>query len=208
MLPAHFVAGDRLISPMEIQHINAKVFLQDPAAIELERLVPIFHRWIQDQARAELLIDVADYRHVPAGPGVILIGHEANYSIDDADHRLGVRYNRKASLAGSNLDRLTQATRAALDICRALESDPSLEGKLRFNGQELEIAINDRLLAPNNVATREALQAELQDFFRKLFTGSKFDLTFANGDARRLFSVSARSAQPFTTNQLLAHLAP
>lgn len=193
---------------MELQHINAKLFLQDPAALEPERLVPIFHRWIQEQTREELLLDVADYRHVPAGPGVILIGHEANYSVDNTDDRLGVRYNRKASLAGSNSDRLTQATRAALEICQALESDPSLDGKLRFNGKEVEISVNDRLLAPNNDSTRQALQAELTDFFRKLFTGGEFELKFANGDARRLFSVSVKSARTFTTEQLLAHLAP
>ena len=207
MLPAHFGTSDRLISPMEIQHIQAKVILQDPAAVELERLVPIFHRWIQEQAREELLIDVADYRHVPAGPGVILIGHEANYSVDNAENRLGVRYNRKAPLAGTNVNRLAQATRAALTACKALESDPALEGKLRFNGQEIEISVNDRMLAPNNDVTRETLQAEIQSFCRKLFAASEFALTFANGDARRLFSVSAKSAQHFTTDQLIAHLA-
>src|SRR5689334_10419959 len=99
---------------MEIQHINVKLFVQDPASVNLERLVPIFHRWIQDQAREEILIDVADYRHVPAGPGVLLIGHEANYSVDNTGLRLGVRYNRKAASSGSNQDRLKQATRAAL----------------------------------------------------------------------------------------------
>ena len=207
MLPAHFGAGDRLISPMEIQHINAKVLLQDPAAVELERLVPIFHRWIQEQSRDELLIDVADYRHVPAGPGVILIGHEANYSVDNAENRLGVRYKRKAPFAGSNKDRFAQAARAALTACKALESDPTLEGTLRFNGQEVEISINDRMLAPNDNATREALQGEFQTFYRKLFAESEFALTFANGDARRLFSVSAKSAPMFTTEQLLTNLS-
>ena len=32
----------------------------------------------------------------PAGPGVMLIGHQADYSVDNTDDRLGVRYNRKA----------------------------------------------------------------------------------------------------------------
>ena len=43
---------------------------------------------------------MADYRHVPEGPGVMLIGHQANYSVDNTDNRLGVRYNRKEPLEG------------------------------------------------------------------------------------------------------------
>jgi hypothetical protein len=192
---------------MELQHINVKLIVDDPSAVDLERLVPIFHGWIQEQGRQELLLDIADYRHVPGGPGVILIGHEANYSVDNTDHRLGVRYNRKAPIPGSNQDRLAQAARAALAACQALESDPSLDGKLRFNGREIEISISDRLIAPNQAATRRALEPEFQTFFHKLFAGSEVVLTYANGDARQLFGVSARSAKPFTTDQLLAHLA-
>lgn len=191
---------------MEIQHLNVKLLVADPASVDLERLVPIFHRWIQDQNRGELLLDVADYRHVAAGPGVILIGHEANYSVDNTDHRLGVRYSRKAALEGSNQDRLVQATRSALLACQDLEADPSLEGKLHFNGQEIEISINDRLLARNEPATREALTPEFDAFFRKLFGRSGHTLAYDNGDARRLFGVLAKSSRPFTTAELLKNL--
>ena len=60
----------------------------------------------------ELLLDVADYRHVPAGPGVMLIGNEGDYSVDNTGDRLGIRYNRKAALDGDNQDRLRQAARS------------------------------------------------------------------------------------------------
>src|SRR5271170_6865298 len=101
-------------SPMEIQHVNVKLFLGDAGKVDLEALVPVFHSWIQKQPAGELLLDVADYRHIRSGPGVILIGHEGNYSLDNTDGRLGVRYNRKAELEGTNQDRLAQATHAAL----------------------------------------------------------------------------------------------
>ena len=65
---------------MNIDHVNVKVFAKAP--VDLAAAIPVFHRWIQEGACEELLIDVADYRHVPAGPGVVLIGHEANYSLD------------------------------------------------------------------------------------------------------------------------------
>ena len=112
---------------MELQHVNVKLYVENPEGTDLEVLIPVFHNWIQDQVCEELLIDVADYRHVHQGPGVVLIGHEANYSLDNTDNRLGVRYNRKALIAGSNQDRFTQATRAALTAYRRLDSDPRVQ---------------------------------------------------------------------------------
>ncbi len=190
---------------MDLQHVNVKLLVQDPEEIDLEPLVPIFHSWIQDQVCQEMLLDVADYRHVHAGPGVVVIGHQADYSVDNTDNRLGVRYNRKAALEGSNQDRLTQATRSALTACQRLESDPRLDGKLRFNGQEMEVFINDRLVAPNRDATREALSSEFQSFFQKLFGGSEYSLS-SGRDPRRLFNVSARTSRPFAVADLLKNL--
>src|SRR5579872_5362414 len=130
-------------SQMQLQHVNVKLLVRNPEEVDLEPLIPVFHGWIQNQIGEGLLLDIADYRHVDAGPGVVLIGHEGNYSVDNTDHRLGVRYNRKAALDGSNQERLRQAARAALSACERLEAEPLLGGKLRFNGQEIEISIND-----------------------------------------------------------------
>src|ERR1700688_1363735 len=101
-------------SLVTLQHVNVKLFLKSPGGFDLEALVPVFHGWIRDRVCEELLLDVADYRHVPAGPGVVLIGLQADYAVDNTDDRLGVRYNRKAALDGSNQDRLQQAARATL----------------------------------------------------------------------------------------------
>src|ERR1700746_3625292 len=111
-----------------LQHINVKLLVQNPEEVDLEPLIPVFHEWIRDQVGEGLLLDVADYRHVDAGPGVVLIGHEGNYSVDNTDGRLGVRYNRKAAVNGSNQDALRQAMRASLVACQRLESEPRLEG--------------------------------------------------------------------------------
>ena len=72
--------GDRLIDPDAIQHINLKIFVKDAGAIHPADAVAVFHRWIKDSVCPEMLIDVADYEHVSAGPGVLLIAHEANYN--------------------------------------------------------------------------------------------------------------------------------
>jgi hypothetical protein len=190
---------------MDLQHLNVKMLVKEPQEAALDALIPVFHSWIQGQVFDELLLDVADYRHVHDGPGVILIGHEANYSVDKTDAKLGVRYNRKAALDGSNQDRLQQATRAAVTACRRLETEPGLEGKFRFNGREMEFFVNDRLLAPPSDSTRETLRPEFEKFFEKLFGGGEYSLAYGS-DRRKLFGVSVKTSRNFTTADLLANL--
>src|SRR6202158_4501360 len=168
---------------VQLQHVNVKLLVRNPVEVDLEPLIPVFHDWIRDQVGEGLLLDVADYRHVDPGPGVVLIGHDGNYSVDNTDNRLGVRYNRKAALDGSNQDRLKQAAHAALTACQRLEAESRLGGRLRFTGQEIEIFINDRLLAPNCDATREAVKSDFQIFAEKLFRGSEYSMSYAS-DAR------------------------
>lgn len=190
---------------MELQHINAKLVVTNSAAENLEPLIPIFNDWIKERAFGELLLDIADYRHVPAGPGVVLIGQACDYSVDNTDNRWGVRYNRKAALEGSNIDRLRQAVRAALTACQRLEADPRLEGRILFSGQEMEFFVNDRLLAPNLPATREAVRPDFDAFFRGMFRGGEFSLSHSN-DSRRLFGVSVKTARTFSIGDLMANL--
>jgi hypothetical protein len=161
----HVCEDRRVINPNNVQHINLKIFIEDAGAIELGDAVGVFHQWIRGSICPELLIDVADYRHVPGGPGVLLIGHEANYSLDNRENRLGLLYNRKAPLNGTFQSRLGQAHEAALAACDRLEQEAPFRGKLKFNRNELEVFVNDRLLAPNNDETWRALQPELAEFF-------------------------------------------
>jgi hypothetical protein len=191
---------------MDLQHVNVKFLVKDPEAVDLEPLIPIFHGWIQGQVCEELLLDVADYRHVPAGPGVMVIGHQADYSVDNTDHRLGVRYNRKAEFDGSNQERLQQAARAALKAFQRLEEDPRLAGELQFDGHEVEVFINDRALAPNNEESRDAANPDLRAFAKKLFRESEYSLTYGN-DPRRLFGACLKSSRIFSVADLLKNLA-
>ena len=119
-------------SRMELQHVNVKLMLANPDEVDLEPLIPIFHSWIQEQTPGELLLDVADYRHVHAGPGVVLIGYQGDYSVDNGQNRLGVRYNRKAELDGDNESRLTQAAVAALSGLPAPGSRRASRGQASF----------------------------------------------------------------------------
>jgi len=190
------------------QHVNVKLFLADAASLDLEPLIPIFHSWITGRDFNEMLLDVADYRHVPSGPGVVAIGHEADYAVDNAGGRLSVRYNRKTAVEGDNSFALQQAARAALTACRRLEEEPRLGGNLRFGGREIEIFINDRLLAPNRAETFEAARPDLDAFARQLFGGAEYSLSYdSSRDPRSLFSVTLKSSRPFSTTELLRNVS-
>jgi hypothetical protein len=115
-----------------VQHVNIKIFA-DKADIDLVDAIPIFHQWIQDRVAPELLIDVADYKHVPDGPGIMLIGHEADYSLDETGGRLGLLYNRKVAVEGNAQAALSQAFDSALSAAKRLETTEPFAGKLHFD---------------------------------------------------------------------------
>jgi len=118
--------------------------------LELERVIPVFHRWIQERVLDELLVDVADYTHVPEGPGVVLVCHDALYALDGAGGELGLLYSRRREThpslgtIASLDDRLASVFRRALAACDRLEREESLGGALRFPGDRFLVAVNDR----------------------------------------------------------------
>ena len=138
---------------MNIQHLNIKFYLENPKSINLAEYSAVFNTWIQKQRLEELLIDVADYLHVYHGPGILLIGHEADYSLDNRAGKLGLLYNRKEQMDGTSQEKLAQAVRAALTAAQILEK----ENNLKFNGSEVQLIVNDRLLVPNSAKSYSAL---------------------------------------------------
>jgi len=105
-----------------------------PSPRKLAEYIPVFHGWIQRQALPEhLLIDVHDYSHVPGGPGILLVAHEANISVDTT----GLTYTRKQPAPLPEV--LIAAGQAA-----------ELLGERRAAGYE--VFTNDRLSATNDDA--------------------------------------------------------
>ena len=183
---------------MNIQHINIKLFIENPQTVNLAEYSPVFNTWIQNHMLDELLIDVADYLHVPNGPGLLLIGHEADYSLDNRAGRLGLLYNRKKQLEGTTQEKLAQAAHAVLTVAQLLEK----ENGLQFNTREFQVLINDRLLAPNTMETFVALEPGLRTFFDKLFYGTEYEISYKT-DPRERFTVEIKAAQRFDVEKLL-----
>ena len=148
---------------LKLQHINVKLYCKTSDLVDLSKLIPTFHRWIQyDLIANEALIDVADYRHVPAGPGVILIGHNAFYSIEaGAEKRLGLLYNRRTRAEQSNKDNLAQALKTTLQVKELLEKEKDWQGKISFSTDEVKIMINDRCNIENNETSFNQLKNDI-----------------------------------------------
>ena len=145
-----------------MQHIHIKLFAEESAAITLTDAIAVFHRWIQTSAVPGLLIDVADYSHVVNGPGVVLIGLEAYYSLDLNKGRLGFLYQRKAQAAGTDAANLQDALATARAATARLEQEPEFAGKVRFPGNQLSVILNNRQLYPNSPETWNAVEPTLR----------------------------------------------
>lgn len=185
LCPALGAAGEGL-RQYEMQHIHIKLFAEDAAGVAITDAIAVFHRWIQTGAVPGLLIDVADYAHVVNGPGVVLIGHEAYYSLDCGKGRLGLLYQRKAALEGSDTENLRAAWAAAKAAAARLAQEPEFAGRLGFK-DEVAITLNDRLLYPNTDETWAALEPAL----RTVFDGYRL---VRNTDPRERFEVLAARA--------------
>ena len=145
----------------EIVRVGAKLYAEDPEAVDLPAYIPLFHGWIQSRGLDGVPIDVADYAHVPDGPGVILIGHEADRSLDLGEGRPGVLYQRKREGVGTLQERIAAAVAAADDMADEIERDLAAGG-VRFGRDEILLRITDRLAAPNDDAALDALRPAIE----------------------------------------------
>jgi len=195
--------NNRDVNNMESSKLNVK-FYADATDLNLADVVPIYHSWIQFHSIPDhLLIDVADYNHVPDGPGVVLIAHEANIYLDRFDGRLGLTYSRKAPLPGNFTDRLRFCFAAALQAASLLDGNAELGG-IKFRTNEVNFKINDRLAAPNSPETFASVKPELEKFSRELF-GSTVTLEH-RGDSRHLFEVQIRASAAPDLNAIVERL--
>ncbi|MEK6600608.1 MAG: hypothetical protein AABZ09_01885 [Candidatus Binatota bacterium] len=188
---------------MELQKINVKFFVADASKIPLENFIHIFNSWIQ--ASNGEYYDLADYSHVRAGPGILLIAHEANISMDNSGDRLGLLYNRKQVLSGGSQEKLQFVFKVALEFCRRIEDEPSLKERLKFRGNEALFLINDRRMAPNSEETFREVRPELEKLAGRLYGRSEFTLEH-NPDPRERFSVHIRTPRVFEVGALLENL--
>jgi hypothetical protein len=188
---------------MELQKLNVKLFVEQPNTVPLTDFVDIFHGWIQ--ATDGIYHDVADYSHMHAGPGIVLVANDANLSIDESDNRRGLLYSRKSPVGRSNQERLRAVLRYALEAFSKLEREPKLAGKFKLLGDEAVIAINDRLRAPNAEESFAAVAPAIAAVAKDLFPDAEISLE-REPDRRRKFAVRIRTSRSPSADELLGRL--
>jgi hypothetical protein len=191
---------------MDLHKLGIKFFAVDGDRIDILKLIPLYHRWIQQHSLEDLLIDVADYSHVPAGPGVMLIAHEGNYALDETGHERGVVYYSKRDLTDELPERLAQVARKALKAAELLSGDPELEGALKVPGNSLQVFANDRLAAPNTDAAYAELKPALEKFLDRLYGGARYTVA-RDVDPKERLSVRVRADGEVPLQTLLARLS-
>ena len=191
---------------MDLHKFCVKFFVENPDSVALGNVIPVYHRWIQKQAVEGMLVDVADYGHLPQGPGVLLVAHEADYGMDSMEGPLGLLYNRKTESSGRLPDRIAAAFKAALGACVKLENEPEFQGKVRFKAASPIFIANDRLHAPNTDESFQALRSDLSAALAKVYP-STVDLRRTSADPRSRLTIQITSSQPADAASLLARLA-
>ncbi len=191
---------------MDLHKFGIKFFAHGAERIDILKLIPIYHRWIQQSALEDLLIDVADYSHVPSGPGVMLIAHEGNYALDETGHERGVVYYSKNKLSGELSERFAQVAQKALKAAELMSTDADLEGVLRVPGNRMQLFANDRLVAPNTDAAYAELEPALKAFLERLYAGAPYKLERETDPKERL-SVRVSTAGEVPLKTLLQRLS-
>lgn len=191
---------------MDLHKIGIKFFAGKNSNGELVEFIPVFHQWIQNKLLDQLLIDVADYSHINAGPGIVLVAHEGNYSIDETGNRRGLVYYSKHEVPGKLVERIEEVAVNALKACQLLEKDETIKEKITFPGNELQIFSNDRLHAPNSEETWTAIESSIREFLDKLFSGQDC-LIEREKDPKERFQITVKVPEPVSVDKLLQRIS-
>jgi hypothetical protein len=167
--------------------IQWKIPIANPDTIDPWDFFRAFSSWIPESP--EIFIDVVDYRHVHDGPKIALIGHYADFFLDDSDGELGLVYSQKRR-RGANFDEnLKFALTALKTAADRLTNDPFFDGKLVFLRNKFLFVANDRAAAPNDESTFERLSAPLSHALESVFLNREISLNFNSRQSHQRFSV-------------------
>ena len=191
---------------MNTHKIAVKFYMDKGQDIAPETWFKTFNKWISANAGPDVLIDVVDYSHVQNGQVTLLVGHEYDVSIDDADGKRGVLFNLKRTAEeGDFAQHLSAAVKQACEMRRRIETDGDVGDQVAFRGNEVCLILNDRLQTPNADETVQAIQTDLDAVLGKLYGDAKVSIS-RRDDAKARLTLDVQAEGSWTADQLLANL--
>ena len=172
---------------MKLQKFGVKLFFLDTnGSYSSKDFIPVFHNWIQDQlVKDHLLIDVADYSHIPDGPGIMLIAHEGHFSLDQGNNQPGIMYMRKTEIAGSFTERFNEVLSVTIEAANLL-SNNNFTNDINFSNNALRFIANDRFYAENNIENQNLYKEEIQKALDGKYSDSQFEFGDVSDTNERL----------------------
>ncbi|MDP6978189.1 MAG: hypothetical protein QF570_06235 [Myxococcota bacterium] len=188
------------------KRISAKIFTTEPEeAVDHDAFIALFHEFIREKTVEGLLLDVADYAHVPEGPGVMLIGHDVDYGIDQTAGRAGLLAVKKRIEGGELAALLDETVRLGLLAAKAVEGNGS--AGVQFAPGAVQVQFIDRLAHENSDAGFGSVKGELEALAKRLF-GEGAQVERADADEpRRPLAATLSGAGGGAIDDLVARLS-
>ena len=154
---------------MKLQKFGIKLYLKTNGNFDSKDFIPMFHNWIQNKVVPNhLLIDVADYSHIPDGPGVMLIAHEGHFSLDQENHQPGIMYMRKSEFGGDFKERFINVLLITIQAANHLCNN-KINNEVDFIHNSFRFIANDRRVAENTLENQKLYQEEVQKALTALY---------------------------------------
>lgn len=169
---------------------------------DLEPAIEVFHRFIQQGLVEGLILDVADYRHVQQGPGVMLVGHDIDYGINGD----GLAVTRKRSSDDDAGAQFRELLRMGLGAVDAIGYDGAL--KVSLDPNHLTVTALDRRVPRGELA--EGLRADIAPVVDEIYGTDAVVRIASDEDPRRAprLEVSARGTSGNLLEKLGGSRAP
>lgn len=133
-----------------LQRIDVKLLLDAPPQPNLDAFLVIFDRWRRRSDHPCDWVDLADYAHMPTGPGILIAGKRDTFAINLNPPGPGLLTSTRRGLEGTLEERFREALRRASELNAAVLAEPDFPAFLKPRAGAWEVFLNDRLRFPNS----------------------------------------------------------
>ena len=171
---------------MDLQKFGIKLYLTTNGSFDSKDFIPVFHNWIQEKViNDHLLIDVADYSHIPDGPGIMLIAHEGHFSLDQENHQPGIMYMRKTELDGTFNDRFNKILSTVIEAADQLRNN-NINKDINFINNSFRFIANNRLYAENTIENQTLYKKKIKNVLNEIYPDSNVEFVDVSNENERL----------------------